>query len=168
MPPPVTSLAWTRLMWVHLSRCLLFLSCGEGGSSLKIKVSSVFDQASDREVERVSPEMLKKLRARFRAVEGEDPMRTPLAGPTGTFPLPTAIKLFGFGLRDQRRACQRTLADSGCRLIVLNLRAPCSSPHERSSVFSVLPNQTSSSQFISNLPAVLFQGPEPRRLRQSK
>ena len=27
---------------------------GEGGSSLKIKVASVFDQASDREVERVS------------------------------------------------------------------------------------------------------------------
>ena len=49
---------------------------GEGGSSLKIKVASVFDQASDREVERVSPEVLRKLRARFRAVEGEDPMKT--------------------------------------------------------------------------------------------
>ena len=52
------------------------VSRGEGGSSLKIKVSSVFDQASDREVERVSLEILRKLRARFRAVEGEDPMKT--------------------------------------------------------------------------------------------
>ena len=49
---------------------------GEGGSSLKIKVASVFDQASDREVERVSLEILRKLRARFRADEGEDPMKT--------------------------------------------------------------------------------------------
>ena len=48
---------------------------GEGGLSLKIKVASVFDQASDREVDRVSPEVLRKLRARFRAVEGEDPMK---------------------------------------------------------------------------------------------
>ena len=52
------------------------VSRGEGSSSLKIKVSSVFDQASDREVERVSPEILRKLRARFRADEGEDPMNT--------------------------------------------------------------------------------------------
>ena len=44
------------------------------------------------------------------------------------------------------------LADLGCRLILRNLRTPCSSPHKCSSVFSVLPNQTSSSQFTSNWP----------------
>ena len=45
---------------------------GEGGFSLKIKVASVSDQVSDREVDRVSLEVLRKLRARCRAVEGED------------------------------------------------------------------------------------------------
>ena len=35
----------------------------------------MLDQASDREVERLPLEVLKKLRARFRAVEGEDPMK---------------------------------------------------------------------------------------------
>ena len=44
------------------------------------------------------------------------------------------------------------LADSGCHLIVLNLRTPSSSPHKCSAVFSVLPNQTSSNEFASNLP----------------
>ena len=43
-------------------------------------------------------------------------------------------------------------AHSGCRLIVQNLRTPCSSPHKCSSVFSVLPNQTSSNQFTLYLP----------------
>ena len=38
------------------------------------------------------------------------------------------------------------------RLTVRNMRTPRSSPHECSSEFSVLPSQTSSSQFTSNLP----------------
>ena len=48
---------------------------GGGAPTLKIKVASVLDQASDREVERMPMEVLNKLRARFRAVEGEDPMK---------------------------------------------------------------------------------------------
>ena len=35
----------------------------------------MLDQASDREVERLPVDVLNKLRARFRAVEGEDPMK---------------------------------------------------------------------------------------------
>ena len=31
---------------------------GDGASSLEIKVASLFDQASDREIERVSPDVL--------------------------------------------------------------------------------------------------------------
>ena len=48
---------------------------GGGAPTLKIKVASVLDQASDREVERMPMEVLNKLRARFRAVEGEDQMK---------------------------------------------------------------------------------------------
>ena len=48
---------------------------GVGTPSLKVKVASVLDQASDREVETLPLEVLRKLRARFRAVEGEDRMK---------------------------------------------------------------------------------------------
>ena len=44
-------------------------------SCLKVKVATVLDQAPDREVDRLALEDLRKLRARFRAVEGEDPMK---------------------------------------------------------------------------------------------
>ena len=43
---------------------------GGGAPTLKIKVASVLDQASDREVERMPVDILNKLRARFRAVDG--------------------------------------------------------------------------------------------------
>ena len=46
-----------------------------GTSCLKVKVAFVLDQASDREVDRLPLEVFRKLRARFRAVEGEDPMK---------------------------------------------------------------------------------------------
>ena len=68
-----------RLMHVWLGPdqcvhcCLQFLSRRQLWKEdlLKIKVASVFDQAFGREVERVSSEILRKLRARLRAVEGE-------------------------------------------------------------------------------------------------
>ena len=70
---------------------------------------------------------------------------------TGKSPLPTAVALFGLELKGspvKLSTCSLVhLADSGCHLIVRNLRTPCSSPHKCSSVFSVLPNQ-----FTSNLP----------------
>ena len=50
-------------------------SSRSGGFSLKVKVSSIFDQSSDREVERGTREDLNALRSRFRSLEGEDPMR---------------------------------------------------------------------------------------------
>ena len=48
----------------------------ESGLSLKVKVSSILDQSSDREVERWSREELNLLRSRCRSVEGEDPMKS--------------------------------------------------------------------------------------------
>ena len=78
-PPPGAAGVLSGVAWTISGRCdcLAFISSakkkGDGGSSLKIKV---FDQASDGEVERVSPEIFRKLRARFRAIEGEDPMKT--------------------------------------------------------------------------------------------
>ena len=48
----------------------------ESGLSLKVKVSSILDQSSDREVERWSREELNLLRSRYRSVEGEDPMKS--------------------------------------------------------------------------------------------
>ena len=48
----------------------------ESGLSLKVKVSSILDQSSDREVERRSREELNLLRSRYRSVEGEDPMKS--------------------------------------------------------------------------------------------
>ena len=45
------------------------------GLSLKVKVSSILDQSSDREVERGTREDLNALRSRFRSLEGEDPMK---------------------------------------------------------------------------------------------
>ena len=50
-------------------------SRSEGGHSLRVRVSSILDQASDREVERWTREELIALRGRFRALEGEDPMK---------------------------------------------------------------------------------------------
>ena len=44
------------------------------GLSLKIKVSSILDQSSDREVIRC--EELNFLRSRYRSLEGEDPMKS--------------------------------------------------------------------------------------------
>ena len=46
------------------------------GLSLKIKVSSILDQSSDREVIRWSREELNFLRSRYRSLEGEDPMKS--------------------------------------------------------------------------------------------
>ena len=46
------------------------------GLSLKIKVSSIVDQSSDREVTRWSQEELNFLRSRHRSLEGEDPMKS--------------------------------------------------------------------------------------------
>ena len=46
------------------------------GLSLKIKVSSILDQSSDREVMRWSREELNFLRSRWRSLEGEDPMKS--------------------------------------------------------------------------------------------
>ena len=46
------------------------------GLSLKIKVSSILDQSSDREVVRWSREELNFLRSRYRSLEGEDPMKS--------------------------------------------------------------------------------------------
>ena len=48
----------------------------ESGLSLKVKVSSILDQSSDREVERLSREELNLLRSGYRSVEGEDPMKS--------------------------------------------------------------------------------------------
>ena len=48
----------------------------ESGLSLKVKVSSILDQSSDREVECWSREELNLLRSRYRSVEGEDPMKS--------------------------------------------------------------------------------------------
>ena len=53
---------------------------GGGAPTLKIKVASVLDQASDREVERMPMEVLNKLRARFRAVEGGGGHRRSIVG----------------------------------------------------------------------------------------
>ena len=47
----------------------------ESGLSLKVKVSSILDQSSVREVERWSREELNVLRSRYRSLEGEDPMK---------------------------------------------------------------------------------------------
>ena len=48
----------------------------EGRAALKVKVSSTLDQSSDLEVEKASSEDLRVLRARFRSLEGEDPMQS--------------------------------------------------------------------------------------------
>ena len=48
----------------------------ESGLSLKVKVSSILDQSSDREVERWSRQELNLMRSRYRSVEGEDPMKS--------------------------------------------------------------------------------------------
>ena len=45
-----------------------------------------------------------------------------------------------------QRIARQLVNELSSRLIVLNLRTTCSSPHKCSSVFSVLPSQTSSSQ----------------------
>ena len=50
-------------------------SRSEGGHSLRVRVSSILDQASDREVERWTREKLIALHGRFIALEGEDPMK---------------------------------------------------------------------------------------------
>ena len=42
---------------------------------MRVNVSSILDQSSDREVERVSREDLNALRGRCRSLEGEDPMK---------------------------------------------------------------------------------------------
>ena len=59
-------LQWPQSQWWLLAHV-------EATSCLEVKVASVLDQASDREVGRLPLEVLRKLRARFRAVEGEDP-----------------------------------------------------------------------------------------------
>ena len=51
------------------------VSRSEGGLSLRVRVSSILDQVSDREVERGTREELIALRARFIALEGEEPMK---------------------------------------------------------------------------------------------
>ena len=48
----------------------------EGRAALKVKVSSIMDQSSDLEIERAPPEKLRVLRARFRSLEVEDPMKS--------------------------------------------------------------------------------------------
>ena len=79
--------------------------------------------------------------------------RVPHCRSTGNSPGPTAIEVFGLGLNGSPESfstySRLHLADSGCRLMVRNFRTPCSSPHKCSSVFSVFPNQTSSSQASS-------------------
>ena len=72
----------------------------------------------------------------------------------GKSQLPITVDLFGLKGSPVSLSTYSLLhlADSGCHLIVQNLRTPCSSPHKCSSVFSVLPNQTSSSPLTSNLP----------------
>ena len=50
-------------------------SRSDGGLSMRVKVSSILDQSSNREVERISREDLNALRGRFRSLEGEDPMK---------------------------------------------------------------------------------------------
>ena len=52
------------------------VSRSDGGLSLRVRVSSILDQASDREVERGTREELIALRARFIALEGEEPMKS--------------------------------------------------------------------------------------------
>ena len=62
----------------HFQQCPLsgwLLACVVGHHHTKSTWASVLDQASDREVESLPLEVLGKLRARFRAVEGEDPMK---------------------------------------------------------------------------------------------
>ena len=46
------------------------------GLNLKVQVSSILDQSSDREAERWSREELNLLRSRYMSVEGEDPMKS--------------------------------------------------------------------------------------------
>ena len=69
-------------MTLHCKKLSLLASMQPGDhivtarpSCLKVKVAIVLDQAFDREVDRLPLEVLRKLRARFRAVEGEDPMK---------------------------------------------------------------------------------------------
>ena len=50
-------------------------SRSDGGLSRRVKVSSILDQSSDREVGRISREDLNALRGRFRSLEEEDPMK---------------------------------------------------------------------------------------------
>ena len=52
------------------------VSRSESKLSLRVRVSSILDQASDREVERETREELIALRARFIALEGEEPMKS--------------------------------------------------------------------------------------------
>ena len=42
---------------------------------MRVKVSSILDQSSDREVDRATREDLNALRGRFESLEGEDPMK---------------------------------------------------------------------------------------------
>ena len=83
-------------------------------------------------------------------------VRVPHCRSTGHSPGPTDIEVFGLGSNGSPESLSTYsrlhLADSGCRLMVRNLRTPCSSLHKCSSVFSVFPNQTSSSQFTLYLP----------------
>ena len=73
-------------------------------------------------------------------------------GSIGNSPGPTAIEVFGLGLNGSPESLSTHsrlhLADSGCRLMVRNLRTPCSSPHKCSSMFFVFPNQTSSANSL--------------------
>ena len=46
-----------------------------GWAQSRVRVSLILDQASDREVERETREELIALRARFIALEGEEPMK---------------------------------------------------------------------------------------------
>ena len=50
-------------------------SRSDGGLSMRVRVSSILDQSSDREVERISREDLNAPRCSFRSLEGEDPMK---------------------------------------------------------------------------------------------
>ena len=92
---------------------------------------------------------------------------------TGSSPCPTAIEVFGLGLNGSPESLSTYsrlhLADSGCRLMVRNLRTPCSSPHKCSSVFFCFsqPDPAPASSLRTCHAAALIQVPEPRRFRSS-
>ena len=51
-------------------------SVSDCGLCLRVSVSSILDQGSDREIERGTREELTTLRGPFRALEGEDPTKS--------------------------------------------------------------------------------------------